>query len=274
MTLHLSKESFMNRHSLATKICASQPVIKDDFIQNKCRGKVVLDLGCIRHSADFALSDPNWLHDKIKSVANKSVGVDYLPREIAKMNAAGYDIIYGDVTKPLGIQDTFDVIVAGDLIEHLTNFQGFFENCTRLLKPNGILILTTPNPFYHGEFHYTSFKSSFLINPEHTCWIDPQALAQLSNRFSYDIGEIYFINTSWSLKNLICETEQHQYDILHGVWQNDSLKRQVMRRILGSIFNMFYVPYRILTGSRSCLVRHSDYLAVLTKRNDTPAMNQ
>ncbi|HUJ19452.1 MAG TPA: class I SAM-dependent methyltransferase [Nitrospirota bacterium] len=261
------------RYALAAKLNNSKPVVKENFIQDACRGKSVLDLGCIRHSANFAINDPNWLHKIIKFVAKKVIGVDYLPDEIKKLNALGYDIIWGDVTKPLAIHETFDVIVAGDLIEHLANFEGFFENCSRLLKADGVIIITTPNPFYAGEFHFTAFKKRFLINPEHTCWIDPQALSQLSNRFSYEINEIYFIKNSWSLKNLICETEQHPYDILQGVWQGDSLRLQLMRRIMGAIFNLFYVPYTMFTGSRSRLVRHSDYLAVLARRADASSID-
>jgi 2-polyprenyl-3-methyl-5-hydroxy-6-metoxy-1,4-benzoquinol methylase len=247
----------MDKFNLATRIKNSRTINKELFIQEKCRGKNVLDLGCIRHNADFALKDLNWLHMKIKSVANKIIGIDYLPVEIEKLQNYGYDIVFGDVTKPLDINEKFDVIVAGDIIEHLTNFEGFFENCSRLLNPEGILIVTTPNPYYAGEFHFVAFKNNFLINPEHTCWICPQALSQLSDRFSYIIDEIYFIKNSWELKGVICETKKHEYDILNGVWLNETFGFKVFKKITGIVFGIVYKPYRILTGSNSKLVRHS-----------------
>jgi len=148
----------MNKFELADMIKAAKPVNKESFIADMCAGKAVLDLGCIRHSAEFALKDATWLHKRIKEVAKKTVGVDYLPREIEKINSAGYDVIFGDVTKPMNITEKFDVIVAGDLLEHLTNFEGFFNNCKTLLTDDGILIITTPNPFFCGEFHYVLFK--------------------------------------------------------------------------------------------------------------------
>jgi len=255
----------MDRYTLSDKLGKTKPINKIEFIEQKCLNKVVLDLGCIRHNAEYALSDPNWLHHKIKSVAKRIVGVDYMPSEIEKLQAAGYDIIYGDVTKPLSINENFDVIVAGDLIEHLSNFAGFFDNCTSLLNFAGILIVTTPNPFYIDEYHFVSFKKSYLINPEHTCWIDPQALSQLAARFGYRIDELYFIKDSWQLKNLICETAHHQYDILNGVWQNKTFTFKVKRKVLGMLFNLFYAPWKVLTGMNSKLIRYSDYLAVLKK---------
>ena len=49
--------------------------------------KNVLDIGCIRHSAEFAVSDPNWLHKKISTAASRTLGVDYLPDEVEKLRA-------------------------------------------------------------------------------------------------------------------------------------------------------------------------------------------
>lgn len=255
-----------NKYELASRIKEAEPVMKETYIVNKCRNKMVLDLGCIRHNAEYALKDPAWLHAKIKEVAAKVTGVDYLLEEIEKLKKHGYDIIFADVTQPMEIKEKYDVIVAGDLIEHLLNVEGFFVNCRNLLKSNGMLIITTPNPFYSDEFHYVSFKNNYLVNPEHTCWIDPQCLSQLSKRMGFDITELYFIKHSWELKNLICETKQHQYDILNGRWLNETLWRKIKKRIVGPMFGVFYSIYKKLSITDSKLVKYSDYLAVLEKK--------
>lgn len=255
----------MNKFKLADMIKKARPVDKESFITNRCIGKTVLDLGCIRHSAEFALKDKNWLHKKIKMVAKNVIGVDYLPEEVEKVNLRGYDVIFGDVSKPVNITEKFDVIVAGDLLEHLTNFEGFFNNCKRLLKPDGTLIITTPNPFFCGEFHYVSFKKNFIVNPEHTCWIDPQCLSQLSKRFGFIIEEITYIKKSWSLKWFICETNKHPYDIINGTWENDTVSFMIKKIAFRKIFGLYYFFYKIITGTNSILCRHSDYLAVLKK---------
>ena len=253
----------MDKFLLAEKIKSSKAVDRGLFIQQICRNRRVLDLGCIRHDSESALNDRNWMHKKIKDVASEVIGVDYLPDEIDKLKSSGYDIVFGDVTKPLDVPGKFDVIVAGDLIEHLTNFDGFFDNCRRLLKPDGIVVITTANPFYSGEFHYLAFKKNFLVNPEHTCWIDPQCLAQLSARFGFHIDDIHYVKNSWRLGQMICETRLMQYDIHKDKWSDNSFTSKLFRLTLGNVFNIFYVPYRFFSGAGSALVKHSDYLAVL-----------
>ena len=103
-------------------------VSKDDLIVDLCRDKIVLDLGCIDHSAQRALTlGERWLHRRIKDVARDLLGVDMLSEDAQKLNQLGYKIIAEDVTR-MNLGRHFDVIVAGDLIEHVSNV-GMFLDC-------------------------------------------------------------------------------------------------------------------------------------------------
>lgn len=42
-------------------------------------------------------------------------------------------------------ENQFDIIVALEIIEHINNSRHFIKNCEKLLKPGGILVLSTPN---------------------------------------------------------------------------------------------------------------------------------
>jgi SAM-dependent methyltransferase len=46
--------------------------------------------------------------------------------------------------------ETADLIVCFDVIEHLANPEKFFEHAYRILKPGGLLLFTTPNPESFG----------------------------------------------------------------------------------------------------------------------------
>ena len=251
---------------MLNKISNSKPVIKEFIIQERCHEKDVLDLGCIRHNADFILNNPDCLHNKIRRTAKSVLGVDCLADEVKRLRNSGYNIICADVTKRLNMEEQYDVIVAGDLIEHLINFEGFFDNCARLLKPDGILILTTPNPFYSGEYHYIAFKERFLVNPEHTCWIDPQCMMQLVGRFGFSIREAFYIKKSWRLEVIISQTKNNTYDILKDTWINNSFRFKLMRFFILKLFSLFYYPYKFLTIANSRLVKYSDYLVILEKQ--------
>jgi len=59
-----------------------------------------------------------------------------------------YDaVISADVSKGLPFKDkSFNNVIAGELIEHLENPSYFIRECWRVLKKDGVLVLTTPNP--------------------------------------------------------------------------------------------------------------------------------
>ncbi len=40
---------------------------------------------------------------------------------------------------------SYDLVFAGEIIEHLVDTDGFLQQCNLLLRANGRLILTTPN---------------------------------------------------------------------------------------------------------------------------------
>lgn len=258
----------MDKYKLSSLLLASPPVDKILFIQEACQDKDVLDLGCIRHNAEFATKDPGWIHQKIKDVAKTVIGIDYLDDEVEKLKKLGYNIRFGDVTKPLPLTVQFDVIVIGDLIVHLSNLDALFENCKKHLNNDGIIVITTPNPFYVDEFLYLAWKRNYLMNPEIVCWIDPYAMAQLAERRGFEITEFHFIKDSWDLPNMLLESEQYQYDILNDQWKNETQYLEVKRHIMKRLFNLIFSPFKFIFKLNSELIKYSDYLVVIkpTKR--------
>lgn len=239
-----------------------EKVNKIEFIKNKCKGKSVLDLGCVRHDADYSIGDPNWLHRHLHEVSKSIVGVDYLEHEVSKLNQlSGFTIIVADVTKPLPISEKFDVIVAGDIIEHLTNFEGFFENITRLLKPDGCLIISTGNPYYRDGFFFALLKGEAFINPEHTCWIDQKCLSQLVQRFSLEVTESYWIKDSqWALRAYISATEDN-YDLFTNRWKGSSRISILKRKLLAFVCEFLYAPLKLFINTD--IVRYADYVSIV-----------
>jgi len=99
-------------------------------------------------------------------------------------------------------ENSFDVIRACDIIEHLENIWHFFRECSRILKSNGILVLSTPNPqspasrklfFQTGYFHW--FSPSNIYEFQQRNHITPVFLWQLewaTERAGLKIEEIRF----------------------------------------------------------------------------------
>ena len=58
----------------------------------------------------------------------------------------GINVKIHDISKGLPYDSGyFDAIFAGEIIEHMTDDMFFLAECKRILKKNGILLLTTPN---------------------------------------------------------------------------------------------------------------------------------
>lgn len=52
----------------------------------------------------------------------------------------------------IGTEERYDYILASHVIEHMTDVIGFLEDCQRLLKPDGKLILAVPDKRYCFDF--------------------------------------------------------------------------------------------------------------------------
>jgi len=274
------------------------PVSRVDLITKFCRNKTVLDLGCVNHNVENT-EDENWLHGHIRKVASHLIGVDYSLESCRQLNLRGYEVLHGDVTKTLDIHDKFDVIHVGNIIEHLSNFEGLFLNIRRLLKDNGEVLISTANPFYSEQYFYSAIKNDILVNPEHTCWIDPVTLNELGLRYGFNTTDVYWIKEKWFINWVILNGRKQSLDILTGKWirysdvtwaekvitgvsvelvriffnkkyqkllttQKDDLGWHIYRRVVGRMFQVFWMIYSLLIV-KAPINKYELYVSVLKK---------
>jgi 2-polyprenyl-3-methyl-5-hydroxy-6-metoxy-1,4-benzoquinol methylase len=135
-------------------------------------GGSVLDIGCASR-----YGRPDWLHGLIAQHVTELVGIDINADTVKKLKAEGYDVELGDA-RDFDLGRKFDVVFAGELIEHLDDVRGFLGSVKRHLKTGGRLVLTTPNAFYVGNFVYR-LGGHGSVHPEHTCWYCEDTLRQV-----------------------------------------------------------------------------------------------
>ncbi len=189
-----SDEAFLIRnrghHKLphdGTQIAWNDSKIK--FVTERCHGKNVLDVGCVQHDPSFA-TNKHWLHKAIHAVASDLIGLDIDSKGVRVLQEQGYNLVHGDA-QDFFLDRTFDVIVAGDLIEHLSNYGKFLECCVQHMTNESQLIICTPNP-WHWHKIARAFWHDVPVNGEHTCWMCPTTLAQLSRRFGLKVTEVRY----------------------------------------------------------------------------------
>jgi SAM-dependent methyltransferase len=82
----------------------------------------------------------------------------------------------------------FDTIVAGELIEHLTDPAAFLRNARDLLQQEGRLVLSTPYAFglIHLAYAYLRFPAT-CSNSQHVYLFCPSTLSNLITRCGFRV---------------------------------------------------------------------------------------
>jgi len=155
-----------------------------EFLVDCCRGQRVLDLGCANH--DFTLQPANKkiLHARLAEAASEIVGVDFELSAVKTMRERGYDVIEADITGDVSevlAQGGFDVVVAGELIEHLATPADLFDLASRVLRPGGKLVLTTPNPYSPIRTRRGALRETWE-SVDHVAYYPPTGVAELAER--------------------------------------------------------------------------------------------
>jgi len=161
------------------------------IIQDYCRGKTVLDLGCVEHSAEAEESFTDWIHRGIKEVAREVIGLDNAQEEVRRLIQKGYNIVLGDV-EYFNLNRRFEVVVCGELIEHVNNPGLLLQNAKKHLVEDGLLIITTPNSESVMWLPYILIKGKISCNPTHVCWYSRQTLLELCNRYGLEEVATYY----------------------------------------------------------------------------------
>jgi SAM-dependent methyltransferase len=155
-----------------------------DFVLPYVQSRDVLDVGVVQHTVD-AMKRDIWLHKHIQAAARSCLGIDVEEEGISRLKQEGFDVILADAQHfDLGLK--FDVIVAGDVIEHLHDLKGFFESVSNHLCPGGRLTLMTPNPWFGARILQAAVGKPYE-NPEHTAWYSIGTLTELLDRFGFAV---------------------------------------------------------------------------------------
>ncbi|MFA7717375.1 MAG: class I SAM-dependent methyltransferase [Candidatus Absconditabacterales bacterium] len=164
-----------------------------DYIKEK----TVLDLG-VGDTSD------RFLHKFISDNAKEVIGVELDEKRAEKLKNIGYKIHVGNAEE-INLNKKFDVVIAGDLIEHVNNVGLFLENVKRHLQEGGYFIFNTPNIFsinflLRGLF----FGGNVKQFPEHVYGFNKDMIRELARRYNLSIKkEIYFSHHEKNIRSYI-----------------------------------------------------------------------
>jgi 2-polyprenyl-3-methyl-5-hydroxy-6-metoxy-1,4-benzoquinol methylase len=128
---------------------------RETKILSQAANRRVLHLGCVGHT-DLPLERKielagETLHAGLEKVCKSVLGVDLDRQAIEGLKAAGTfsNLVIGDACKldPDQIGDGWELIVVGDLIEHVSNPGGLLDSIRSVMNSETRLLITTPNSF-------------------------------------------------------------------------------------------------------------------------------
>lgn len=149
----------------------------------------ILDIGC--HDGTFL--------SLLKNRNNNFFGLDASDWAVAESRKKGIQVqqfYFDDETKLPFKDEFFDVIAAGEIIEHIYDTDFFLQEIRRVLKPKGKLLVSTPNIASLGR----RLLLFFGISP----------LVELSPNEPTSVGHIRYF-TFHTLKQLL---EKHKFKII------------------------------------------------------------
>jgi 2-polyprenyl-3-methyl-5-hydroxy-6-metoxy-1,4-benzoquinol methylase len=139
------------------------------------RGKL-LDIGCATGEFLHYFKNKNWDVTGIEPAE--------APRQYA-INTYGLNVISEEKIDQLAAGQ-FDVVTLWHVLEHIPELNRRMEQITKLLTPDGLLVMALPNYLSWDAQHYGSFWAGFDV-PRHLYHFTPATISLLLSKYQFEI---------------------------------------------------------------------------------------
>jgi 2-polyprenyl-3-methyl-5-hydroxy-6-metoxy-1,4-benzoquinol methylase len=171
-----------------------------EFIKKACAGKRVLHLGCTDYPfTERSIEHKMLLHFELAEIAGELYGFDFDQKGIDILEKHGVKNLYrADLEKleEVPLDEKFDVIVAGEMIEHLSNPGLFLKGIQRFMHDETDLLITTINAYGALRFAIYALRGKGGINepvhPDHVSYYSYSTLSLVIKRANLEIKEFCF----------------------------------------------------------------------------------
>lgn len=126
-----------------------------------------------------------WLHEWLCDRSERCVGIDIDDAAVATAQKHGYDVRQGNV-ETVALDEMFDLVVATNIIEHLTCPGAMLDTASGHLRDRGRLILTTPRTFVPWTLA-RQLKGGIEPPEEHVMWFCRDTLTSMLARHDFRV---------------------------------------------------------------------------------------
>ncbi len=175
---------------MVSRLPRTEIVDRIAHLTERARGKRVIHVGFADVSFhDDQLATESWLHQHLADVADSLVGIDLDERAVEQARAQGYEAYAADCTDAEQLAslrlDPADLVIAGEVIEHVGEPGSLLTALKTVCKPDGRLVVTTPNAY--GLLNVVASIGGFELNhPDHVVMFTWRTLTSLMARCGWE----------------------------------------------------------------------------------------
>lgn len=158
-------------HKMIHRVPTAPSVAREPFILARAKGKTVLNIGC-----------DSPLHAALRAVATRVYGLDKTPCAVPDFFAFDLERCHKTPLPP--IRD-LDLVVCGEVLEHLSNPGHFLDELHRYACP---VLVTVPNA-YAAAGTALMRRGTENVNRDHVAWYSWRTLTTLLQRHRWTIAE-------------------------------------------------------------------------------------
>ncbi len=173
--------------------------------------------------ADIVLSELPREHD-VQHDLNLGITAEMIDR-LQKRRSNIAEIVIDDMTKSRFEDNTFQCVVAVEVLEHVEEDEMFLSEVYRVLKPGGVFLMTTPNGDYISN-----------TNPDHKRHYKREALENMLSDKFVDVEVVYGVRAGF---------------LLNLGWVKRFSIRRPFRTIAGAIGNMLNLTLSLPDSTKS-----------------------
>lgn len=164
------------------------------------------------------------------STGFRVVAVDSVRKNVSAARKKGITAKQADLNKGLPFnENSFDCVLAGEILEHLFDPESLLAEFKRVLKPGGKVIVSVPNiAAWYNRF--------LLFNGRLPLWVDSGSMKNYGTRFNQACGHVKAF-TLKALKELIKE-KGFEIEAVKGTGLNPSYFAGTRKESLGA--GLFY----------------------------------
>lgn len=178
------------------RLPSGAPLEREEFLLELARGRRVAHLGFVdEHLLADKVASGRWLHARLAESASELVGIDVEQDGVDWARAQGYEAFVADCQDSRALAELpitpVELVVAGEIIEHLEAPGTFLRACHSLVQEGGRIVVTTPNAAALQNF-FVPFLGVELNHPDHVALFSPRTLDLLFERTGWEVERIAY----------------------------------------------------------------------------------